>query len=82
MASIAAWVLGMGLRIGLEYDAYHSGAGAVTRFSESHDITGAGVWTTALVLMAFAQVAGRVGVLQHRRLRDKRARRQTAPAHG
>lgn len=76
--SIAAWVLGMGFRFGFAYYAYHSGAAAVARFSASHDITGAGIWTTAFVIMAFAQVLARVGVLQHRRLRAKREVARTA----
>ena len=67
--SVIAWVAGMGLRFGFEYYAYHSGADAVGRFSVSHDITGAQIWTTALVLMAFGQVIARVGVLQYRRIR-------------
>ena len=67
--SVIAWVAGMGFRFGFEYYAYHSGAGAVGRFSVSHDITGAQIWTTALVLMAFGQVIARVGVLQYRRIR-------------
>jgi hypothetical protein len=65
--SVVAWILGMGFRFGFAYYAYHSGAGAVARFSASHQVTGAGIWTTALVLMAFGQVLARVAVLQARR---------------
>jgi hypothetical protein len=67
VVSVAAWVLGMGFRFGFAYYAYHSGAGAVARFSVSHDITGAGIWTTALVAMAFGQVLARLAALQARR---------------
>jgi hypothetical protein len=67
--SVIAWVVGMGFRFGFEYYAYHWGAAAVTRFSIAHDITGAQIWTTALVLMAFGQVIARVGLLQYRRVR-------------
>ena len=67
--SVIAWIVGMGFRFGFEYYAYHSGAAAVTRFSIAHDITGARIWTTALVLMAFGQVIARVGLLQYRRTR-------------
>lgn len=73
VVSVAAWVIGMGGRFAFAYYAYHSGAGAVARFSVSHDITGAQIWTTALVLMAFGQVLARVGVLQARRLNPARS---------
>ncbi|HEY5394852.1 MAG TPA: hypothetical protein VIL16_05590 [Trebonia sp.] len=55
-------------RRGLRARPYHSGAASGARFSVSHDITGAQIWTTALVLMAFGQVLAWVGVLQARRL--------------
>jgi hypothetical protein len=67
--SVVAWVAGMGFRFGFEYYAYHSGSAAVARYSIAHDITGAQIWTTALVLMAFGQVIARVGLLQVRRIR-------------
>ena len=67
--SVIAWVAGMGFRFGFAYYAYHGGGPAVARFSASHDITGAGIWTLALVLMAFGQVLARLAVLQVRRVR-------------
>jgi len=67
--SVIAWVLGMGFRFWFAYYGYHSGGPAVARFSVRHDITGADIWTTALVLMAFGQVLARVGILQVRRIR-------------
>jgi hypothetical protein len=67
--SVIAWVLGMGFRFVFAYYAYHSGGPSIARFSASHDITGAQIWTTALVIMAFGQVLARVGVLQARRVR-------------
>jgi hypothetical protein len=67
--SVIAWLLGMGFRFWFAYYAYHSGGPAVARFSVRHDITGAGIWTTALVLMAFGQVLARLAVLQLRRIR-------------
>jgi hypothetical protein len=78
--SVVAWVTGMGFRFGFEYYAYHSGAAAVARYSITHDITGAQIWTTALVLMAFGQVIARVGLLQVRRIRltDEAAARHSA----
>jgi hypothetical protein len=67
VVSIVAWILGMGFRFGFAYYAYHSGGAAVARFSASNDITGARIWTTALVAMAFGQVLARIAVLQIRR---------------
>lgn len=76
--SVIAWVIGMGFRFGFAYYAYHGGGPAVASFSARHDITGADIWTTALVLMAFGQVLARLGVLQIRRVR---AVSQPAPRH-
>ncbi len=66
--SVITWVAGMGFRFGFAYYAYHGGGPAVASFSVRHDIAGAGIWTAALVLMAFGQVLARVGVLQIRRV--------------
>jgi hypothetical protein len=65
--SVIAWVAGMGARFWFAFYAYHSGGPAVASFSAAHNITGAGIWTTALVLMAFGQVLARLAVLQIRR---------------
>lgn len=67
--SVLAWVAGMGFRFWFAYYAYHGGGPAVASFSLRHDISGADIWTTALVLMAFGQVLARLGVLQVRRAR-------------
>jgi hypothetical protein len=67
--SVIAWVIGMGFRFGFAYYAYHGGGPAVARFSVRHDLSGANIWTTALVLMAFGQVLARLAVLQIRRVR-------------
>jgi len=67
--SVIAWVIGMGFRFGFAYYAYHGGGPAVARFSLRHDLTGASIWTTALVLMAFGQVLARLAALQIRRVR-------------
>ena len=72
LVSVVASVAGMGFRFGFGYYAYHSGAVSVASFSARHDITGARIWTTALVLMAFGQVLARVGTLQVRRVRASR----------
>ena len=79
LASVGAWVLGMGFRFWFDYYANHSGARSVVRFSVRHDISGPSIWTAALVLMASGQVLARVGVLQARRIRaanGTRARRR------
>ena len=67
--SVIAWVIGMGFRFGFAYYAYHGGGPAVARFSAQHDLSGANIWTTALVAMAFGQVLARLAVLQIRRAR-------------
>jgi hypothetical protein len=67
--SVVAWVAGMGFRFWFAFYAYHGGGPAVASFSLRHDISGADIWTTALVLMAFGQVLARLGVLQVRRAR-------------
>ena len=67
--SVITWVASMGFRFWFAYYAYHSGGPAVASFSVRHAITGADIWTTALVLMAFGQVLARLGVLQVRRVR-------------
>jgi hypothetical protein len=67
--SVLAWVAGMGFRFWFAFYAYHGGGPAVASFSLRHDISGADIWTTALVLMAFGQVLARLGVLQVRRAR-------------
>ena len=76
--SVIAWVIGMGFRFGFAYYAYHGGGPAVARFSARHDLSGADIWTTALVLMAFGQVLARLAVLQIRRVR---AISHPAPRH-
>jgi hypothetical protein len=67
--SVLVWVIGMGFRFGFAYYAYHGGGPAVARFSVQHDLSGANIWTIALVLMAFGQVLARLAVLQIRRAR-------------
>ena len=67
--SVITWVAGMGFRFWFAFYAYHGGGPAVASFSLRHDISGADIWTTALVLMAFGQVLARLGVLQVRRAR-------------
>jgi hypothetical protein len=81
IVSVIAWVVGMGFRFWFAYYAYHGGGPAVASFSVRHDITGAHIWTTALVLMAFGQVLARLGVLQIRRFRAHRPLTRTDHVH-
>ncbi|MGA2528015.1 MAG: hypothetical protein ABSG36_02495 [Acidimicrobiales bacterium] len=65
----SAWVLGMGIRLGFDIWAHtSSGEASLVRFSLRHSITAADAYSTAFVLMAFAQVVVRVGILQYRRI--------------
>jgi len=74
VAAATAWILGMGIRDGLDiYSNTHAGAAALVRFSIRHSITSASAWSTAFFLMAVAQVMVRVGVLQYRRIHMERA---------
>ena len=77
--SVIAWIIGMGFRFGFAWYAYHGGGPAVARFSVQHSLSGADIWTTALVAMAFGQVLARLAILQIRRART--ARDLTVPAH-
>ncbi|MGH3297725.1 MAG: hypothetical protein ACRDP7_38620 [Trebonia sp.] len=67
--SVIAWVIGMGFRFWFAYYANHGGGPAVARFAAQHDLSGADIWTTALVVMAFGQVLARLAILQIRRAR-------------
>jgi hypothetical protein len=68
-----AWVIGMGIRFGFDVWANtHAGRVALVHFSLRHSITTANAYVTAFVLMAFAQVLVRVGILQVRRIRVSR----------
>lgn len=73
LAAAFLWVLGMAARFAFAVWVTHSGAAAVGRFSFRNDITGAHIWQFALVLMAYAEVLSRIGVLQVRRFRALRA---------
>ncbi len=62
IVAAALWVLGMGARMAFSLYANGSGADAVIHFSIVHEITGAGAWTAALILMAAGQVIAKFGV--------------------
>jgi len=60
------WVLGIGSRLAFEEYSSHGGAGAITNFSISHQITSQDAWIAALVLMALAEVVSRLVVIRLR----------------
>ena len=63
------------------YAGTAGGDRAIGRFSAHHAITSGQVWTTALVLMAFAEVLARVAIMQWRRVHagDAAGRPAVAP---
>jgi hypothetical protein len=69
------WVLGMGGRMAFALYTEHGGGPTVARFSRAHDITSSQAWVTALILMAFAEVATRVLTIVVRALAARRAAR-------
>ncbi|MEU8760187.1 hypothetical protein [Streptomyces sp. NPDC048659] len=74
--SAILWVLGMGARLAFQLWVDHGGAADVGRFSVEHQITGAQVWVTALLLMAVAEVVSRLGTIY---LRSRTVTRTTRP---
>jgi hypothetical protein len=59
------WVAGMGFRTAFAYASQHGLGPSIGHFSAAHAIS-PDAWTAALVLMAFAEVLGRLAVLQAR----------------
>ena len=57
------WISGVGARMAFAFAAGHGAGPAIARFSAAHQITGAGAWVAALVLMALADVLTRLAVL-------------------
>lgn len=72
------WVLGMSLRLAFQLYVTHGGGAELARFSQQHQLTGS-AWVTALVLMAFAEVFGRLGVVLARAARLRRQSEPVAP---
>lgn len=73
VVAATAWIVGMGGRLAFDVWAHtRSGSADLVRFSLQHSLTTANAFATAFVLMAIAQVACRVGILQARRLRLER----------
>jgi len=83
VVAASVWVLGMGIRMAFDIWAHTtSGEHHLVHFSIHHSITSADAYSTAFVLMAFAQVILRVGILQWRRiqLEGGQPRRMPEPA--
>jgi len=57
------WITGVGARMVFAFAATHGAGPAIARFSAGHQITGAGAWVAALVMMALADVLTRLVVL-------------------
>ncbi|MGN6610131.1 MAG: hypothetical protein ACTHMS_24375 [Jatrophihabitans sp.] len=69
VAGVFTWIAGMGFRFAFAlWASTASGADALAHFSRHHDITTGQAWTTALVLMAFAEVLARLAIVQWRRV--------------
>jgi hypothetical protein len=62
----ALWIIGIGSRLGFEEFYSHGGTHAIVNFSVAHDITSQNAWVAGLVLMALAEVIGRLVVLRIR----------------
>lgn len=60
------WIVGVGSRLAFELYATHGGSPSIAHFSATRSITSAEAWTSALILMAFAEVISRTGVLAWR----------------
>lgn len=79
-AAVVLWVLGMGSRMAFQLYASHGGGGSIARFSAHHDITTDQAWVTAFILMAFTEVATRVGTLVLRAWQVQRQSQSIVPA--
>lgn len=75
------WIAGMGFRFAFAlYANTAAGDTAIGHFSAQHSITSGQAWTTALVLMAFAEVLARIGIMQWRRMHTRHAAMPSAMA--
>jgi hypothetical protein len=60
------WVAGIGARMAFALWSGHGGGPHIASFSAAHQITGAGAWVAALVIMALAEVLARLAILRLR----------------
>ncbi len=77
--AVILWIVGTGSRLAFGLYATNGGAHAIASFSKTLAISGA-AWAPALILMAFAEVIGRYGVLALRALMLTGGSSQTARA--
>jgi hypothetical protein len=87
LGAAALWIISMGFRLGFAVWSTHpTGASHLTHFSAAHDITNSQAWVVALILMAFGEVAIRLGTItvrgQLQLARAKRNQPQTARRPG
>ena len=66
---VTVWFVVIGGRVAFAYGAEHWFSSAIGQFSLQHQITGAGAWTAAFVLMALSMVVTRLGVTGFRAAR-------------
>lgn len=72
-AAAGLWIGSMTARLGFIYWITHSGGDALARFSMSHHLTGADVWSTALIVLALSEVGARMAVIVFRAYRTTTA---------
>jgi hypothetical protein len=63
LVSAGLWVVGMSGRIGFVLWSEHGGADSIAHFSRVHQITGSDAWTSALIIMVFAEVGIRLAII-------------------
>ena len=69
LTAASVWILGMAIRMAFDIWANsHSGEKSLVTFSIHHSISSGQAYATAFVLMAFAQVLIRIGIIQFRRV--------------
>ena len=79
-AYAALWVAVVGGRVVFAYGTDHWFGRSIGEFSRAQQITGAGAWTAAFVLMALTMVAARVAVTAATAARTGRGRSMTVTA--
>src|SRR5690242_8872190 len=62
-AAAVLWVAGSGSRMAFSYLSAHGAGHSIAHFSLVHHITSSNAWTAAFVLMALAEVTGRLVTL-------------------
>jgi len=70
LLAASLWIAGVGARLAFAFAVEHGAGASVRQFSIEHHVTGSAAWVAALILMAFAEVLTRTGVLY---LKSRRA---------